>query len=229
MDLSLAEVAQLLRVSRKTIYRWIREQKLPAYRMGRQYRFSQADMDAWLQKNRIVVPGLVASPLSPAPDAILDLTDLLRRGGIYYKVEGSSKEEAIANAVDAMVFPPGISRDRFLMTVLERERLASTAFGRGIAFPHPRIPFPVQPEQCSISICFLETPVDFDSLDGQFVSTLFFAFSPSLRHHLQLETKICHLCRDEDFAIFLKAQNGRRDIVEYIEAFETRMAGNRAG
>lgn len=222
MDLTLSEVAAQLRVSRKTIYRWIQEQRLPAYRMGRQFRFSQLDIDTWLQTNRMEVQPPGENGASRAAKMTQSLADLLKRGGIYYKVDGVSKEEAIANAVDAMVLPSGVPASQFLQMVLQRERLASTALGRGIAFPHPRVPFQLHPEQCAISICFLEKPVDFGSLDGQFAHILFFAFPENLQHHLQLEAKICYMCRDHGFTAFLSVQPGRREIMEYVEKFEAR-------
>ena len=222
MDLTLSEVAEKLRVSRKSIYRWILEQKLPAYRMGRQFRFAQTDINAWLQKNRMEAPVAGSDPFPRTPDAMLSLANLLKRGGIYYKVEGTSKEEVIKNAVDAMVLPPGIVAPQFLEMVLWREHLASTALGKGIAFPHPREPFQLDPELCSVSICFLDNPVDFLSLDGQPATTLFFGFPSNLRHHLQIEARICHICGEENFVRFLKGQPGRREIVEYIEEFEKR-------
>ncbi len=48
------EVAALLKVSPKTIYRWAQEGVLPAFREGRLVRFLQTDVEAFVQ-NRIGV------------------------------------------------------------------------------------------------------------------------------------------------------------------------------
>ncbi len=53
--LTVAEVAELLRVSTMTVYRLIRTGELPAVRVGRNYRVRRADLDLYLQE-KIVEP-----------------------------------------------------------------------------------------------------------------------------------------------------------------------------
>ncbi len=47
--LTVAEVADMLRVSTMTVYRLIRTGELPAVRVGRSYRVKRADLDAYLE------------------------------------------------------------------------------------------------------------------------------------------------------------------------------------
>jgi excisionase family DNA binding protein len=46
------EVSDLLRVSIHTVRRWIKEGKLPAYKVGRVWRISKTDLDKWLNQQR---------------------------------------------------------------------------------------------------------------------------------------------------------------------------------
>lgn len=46
--LTVAEVAQLLRVSNMTVYRLINGGELPAARVGKSYRIASADIDRYL-------------------------------------------------------------------------------------------------------------------------------------------------------------------------------------
>lgn len=46
--LTVAEVADVLRVSNMTVYRLIKAGELPALRVGKNYRIRQADLDAYL-------------------------------------------------------------------------------------------------------------------------------------------------------------------------------------
>ena len=46
------EVSDFLRVSTQTILRWIKEGKLPAYKVGRVWRISKVDLDKWLNQQR---------------------------------------------------------------------------------------------------------------------------------------------------------------------------------
>ncbi|MGH3440630.1 MAG: helix-turn-helix domain-containing protein [Nitriliruptorales bacterium] len=53
--LTVAEVAELLRVSTMTVYRLIRTGDLPAVRVGRNYRVRRPDLEAYLEQ-QIVEP-----------------------------------------------------------------------------------------------------------------------------------------------------------------------------
>ena len=50
--LTMDEVLGYLRVTSRTIYRLIKTGDLPAVRIGRQWRFRQTDLDAWLSRQQ---------------------------------------------------------------------------------------------------------------------------------------------------------------------------------
>jgi len=50
--LTTEEVLDYLQVNLRTIYRLIKSRKLPATRVGRQWRFRRRDLDIWLSNNR---------------------------------------------------------------------------------------------------------------------------------------------------------------------------------
>jgi excisionase family DNA binding protein len=50
--LTTEEVLEYLQVNLRTIYRLIKAGKIPAVRVGRQYRFRKRDIDAWLESQR---------------------------------------------------------------------------------------------------------------------------------------------------------------------------------
>ena len=52
--MDIKKVAQYLHVNESTIYTWAQESMLPAFRVGRLWRFRRADLDAWLEANRNV-------------------------------------------------------------------------------------------------------------------------------------------------------------------------------
>jgi excisionase family DNA binding protein len=49
--LTVAEVAEMLRVSNMTVYRLISAGSLPAVRVGKSYRLTEADVDRYLQQS----------------------------------------------------------------------------------------------------------------------------------------------------------------------------------
>jgi excisionase family DNA binding protein len=62
--LTTEEVLEYLQVNLRTVYRLIKAGKIPAVRVGRQWRFRKRDIDAWLDSQR---PRGGARPSVPAP------------------------------------------------------------------------------------------------------------------------------------------------------------------
>jgi len=54
--LTTEEVLDYLQVNLRTVYRLIKAGKIPAVRVGRQWRFRKADIDAWLDGQRVGGP-----------------------------------------------------------------------------------------------------------------------------------------------------------------------------
>lgn len=46
---SLEEMAEHLGVSKDTIYRWITNNKMPAHKIGRLWKFKISEVDAWIK------------------------------------------------------------------------------------------------------------------------------------------------------------------------------------
>jgi excisionase family DNA binding protein len=61
--LTTEEVLEYLQVNLRTVYRLIKAGKIPAVRVGRQWRFRKRDIDAWLDSQRPRGDRAVAPPL----------------------------------------------------------------------------------------------------------------------------------------------------------------------
>jgi PTS system nitrogen regulatory IIA component len=139
MDLSVQDSAQLLSVSEKTIYRWVKQGKLPAYRVNEQYRFNRAELLEWATSQRVKVSAdIFNEPHNGTPP--VKLIDSLKAGGIHYRVGGKEKADVLHSVVELMPLPDLVDRQFLLQVLLARESLGSTAVGRGIALPHVRNP-----------------------------------------------------------------------------------------
>jgi excisionase family DNA binding protein len=55
--LTLPEVAQLLKVTDKTVYSLAQKGGLPAFKVGGQWRFKRADLDAWIEERKQAARG----------------------------------------------------------------------------------------------------------------------------------------------------------------------------
>lgn len=47
--LNMEEACKLLRVAKPTLYRYIRTGEIPAYKMGRVWRFHKESLDKWIR------------------------------------------------------------------------------------------------------------------------------------------------------------------------------------
>ena len=48
--LTLEEVAQYLRLKPQTIYKWAQEKRIPAVKLGKEWRFRRSILDRWLDE-----------------------------------------------------------------------------------------------------------------------------------------------------------------------------------
>jgi excisionase family DNA binding protein len=71
--LTTEEVLEYLQVNLRTVYRLIKAGKIPAVRVGRQWRFRKRDIDAWLDSQRLrgaagraVTPAAAPPPVRPS-------------------------------------------------------------------------------------------------------------------------------------------------------------------
>jgi len=65
--LTTEEVLEYLQVNLRTVYRLIKAGKIPAVRVGRQWRFRKRDIDAWLDSQRLRGGARAAATATPPP------------------------------------------------------------------------------------------------------------------------------------------------------------------
>jgi two-component system cell cycle response regulator CpdR len=74
--LTTDDVLAYLQINLRTVYRLIDAGKLPAVRVGRQWRFRRRDLDAWLDQQRLAAappgPPETASPAGPRRVLVVD-------------------------------------------------------------------------------------------------------------------------------------------------------------
>jgi PTS system nitrogen regulatory IIA component len=212
--LSIPEAARLLHVSDRTMKRWIRQGLFHgADTSGRG--IDREELLRWARDHSIAAG--VKRPEPPKPAADL-LADAVERGAVTSGLEATSAAEAIELAVGAV---PGLDeeqRAQLLLDVLERERMASTGLGHGVALPHPRKPPTELISEPVISLVYLEEPLDWAAVDGQPVTAVLLVLSPSAAMHLQILTRIAFVLRSEEFRDFLHAQPGHEGLVERLRS-----------
>ena len=220
MQLGVQDVARILSVSEKSIYRWIQQGQLPAYKVNDQYRFNRAELLEWANAQKINVSAEIFKEPDAAAELMPDLADSIEAGGIFYGVAGSDKESVLRSVVAIMKLPPDMDRDFLLRVLLAREAMASTGIGEGVAIPHVRNPIVLSVNHPAICLCFLEKPVDFGAIDDQPVHTLFTLVTPTVRVHLYLLSRLASALLDPGFKAALTRQAPREEILAMVRAFK---------
>ena len=212
MDMGVKEAARFCGVTEKTIYRWLSSGTIPFFRVGSQYRFNESDLTLWATSS-----GSAGAPAGPDSRDI-SVSRLLDCGGIHYRLEGHDVESSIRSIVKVARIEY-IDEGSLVASLLEREAMASTAIGNGIALPHLRYPIP-QIRRPLLVLGFLESKVDFRALDQCHVHALFLLLSPTAQEHLHILARLSHVLRDARLAVLIQKQGLRSSILKALDAIE---------
>lgn len=152
----------------------------------------------------------------------MKLSDYVSEKQILIGGSFKKKRDALKELVSLLIKNKKVSvayKDKVLSSLLAREKLGSTAIGKGVALPHARLDFIKKP---LLVISVSTKGVDFDSLDGELVSVIFMILSPKSLEgsHVKLMAVISRLLRDKFFLERLKNVSGSRDLKKLIAANE---------
>jgi len=144
----------------------------------------------------------------------------MQRGGIFYDLTGESKEAALQAAVAKIPHLERIDRKIVFEKLVEREQLASTGIGHGIALPHPRANPGVGLMLPQISTCFFTKSVPYDAIDHKPVSVMMVLLSGSTKLHLTLLSKISFYLRNSSFRDYLLTAPPAKDLLDKVAGMQ---------
>lgn len=233
MDLKVKDVADLLNVSEGTIYQWLADGKIPAYRLNQQYCFSRGEIQNWVINNK--EDHAISQFLGESPSIEKFSSDLevaapsggikqfslyraLHKGKVLLSVEGHSKEAIIRNAVEEIAPTLDLDSEMLFDLLWDRESMQPTALNNGVGVPHTR-DF-LHKSQNAVFVAFPKTPVDYGALDEQAVHTLFFLFASEDKQHLHLLAKIALFCSQPTTLDLLQQHPSKEALLEYVKSWE---------
>jgi PTS system nitrogen regulatory IIA component len=224
VQLTIRDVSKFLSVSESTVTRWIKQRGLPAHFVSGQYRCHRAELLEWATANQIKVLPELFDHLQAEEEPPPNLADALEAGGIFFRLAGTSKDNALRALVGVLPLPVGTDRELLLRLLLAREASASTAIGGGIALPHVRNPIVLHVERPLVTLGILEQPVDFGALDGKPVQVLFSLICPTTRSHLQMLARLSYALYDVAFRDVVMRAGEHKDILRAAREVEARLA-----
>ena len=108
-----------------------------------------------------------------------------------------------------------ISENIIYQKLYERERIGSTAIGRGVVIPHCRIP---ELSLTRMAIIVLNDPMEYDTPDNQ-LADIFLAviFPENVKDiHLKFLSKVAKFLRDDRFREKLRETESNNDLYELL-------------
>ncbi len=220
MQLSVKDLSQLLNVTERTIYRWIKQQTIPFYRIHDQYRFNRIEILDWATAHKINVSQAILHQADEKDVKPVSLTEAVKKGGIYYRIEGHDKKTLLKAVLELLNLPEDVKKESLLEAMLVREELGSTGLGNGIAIPHARYPVVTHISHAIVAVCFLEEPVDYGAIDGKQVNCLVTLISPTVRSHLKMLSRIAYVLKDAKVLDTIVHQKSREVILKEITRVE---------
>ena len=134
----------------------------------------------------------------------MPLIDLVAPNAILPALKINSKKQVLQEIAARGAVLTGLNERAVFETLMQREKLGSTAVGNGIAIPHGKMPHLTR---LFGLFARLDRPIDFEALDGQPVDLIFLLLAPegAGADHLKALARIARLLRDQDVAKKLRA------------------------
>ena len=126
----------------------------------------------------------------------MEIHDLLSPRGVIAQLRVGNKKQALQEIARRAAAMTGIAERRIYDVLADRERLASTGLGRGLAIPHGKLP--ELPRVCAL-FARLERAIPYGALDSQPVDLIFALLAPADAgaEHLRALARVSRLLRDD--------------------------------
>ena len=149
----------------------------------------------------------------------MTITELLGPRCIFLDIEVTSKKKLLELIASIVAERTDLSESSIFSSLLSRERLGSTALGRGFAVPHARL------EQLDNTLaCFirLKEAVNFEASDGQPVDLVFTIIIPeqATDEHLLILSSLARVFSSDTVCDAIRKAGSKDEIAQIIEAAE---------
>lgn len=144
----------------------------------------------------------------------MQVSEIISPERTYTGLQGSSKKRVLEQAAEFIAQQsPELDANELFDNLIVREKLGSTAIGKGVAIPHCRI---THCNKVLGSLIRLDEPVDFDAIDNEPVDLLFVLLVPenSTEEHLQALSQIASRFNDDKLTSLLRSAEGNQSLYD---------------
>ncbi|NOG70216.1 PTS sugar transporter subunit IIA [Roseicella sp. DB1501] len=145
------------------------------------------------------------------------MADLFPETNGILSLAPTDKTELFEMLAAAMAGRLNQPREKVLEAILAREKLGSTALGRGVAMPHARVDWLSQP---AAVLARLARPIEMDARDGEPVDLVFLVLWPEAASEgfLPALSNICRALRDNQLPRQLRQARSADEALRSLQA-----------
>lgn len=147
--------------------------------------------------------------------------DLINKKMINLNLQQTTKVEALKEMIQMLESEKRITdSEKFLADIIKREEEVTTGFGEGLAIPHAQSDYVLEP---SLLFAKSKAGIEYDSLDGEKVNTLFMIAIPKAKQgeHLKLLQMLSRKFMDDEFKVALNQVQTNDEAYELINGIFT--------
>jgi len=218
--LTTDELAEILKLNKKTILKLIKDGNLPFMKVGNQYRFSKDKIIQWINSHMSDFFDLqVYKKIYNSKD--LKISDFLHEDFIVYNIKPTDKYEvlkSLVNLTDNSMIEA--DKNELLQMVLLREKQYSTAIGDDFALPHPRSVTTNILKNIYIAVGIFKDGFIYDEGSDKKIHIVILFAVPYLPLHLEILSQLAKLLSYKDFKDGLINSNNSKEIIELFKQYE---------
>ena len=141
----------------------------------------------------------------------MDISTILSPQAVFQRVKAASKKKLITEIAAFAAGTSGLDADKVFEALWQREKLASTGVGHGVAIPHGRM---TKLDKIVGLFVHLDEAIDFEAVDSAPVDLVFALLTPveAGADHLKALAQISRLMRNNAVCEKLRAASDRSQI-----------------
>ncbi len=226
MYLNLIQIAESFGVSEGIVEGWIRNEGLPHTLDRGRLLFDRSQVADWAAKRGLAAKAGFLAPEISALGTGLQLTPLLRAGGIWRDVAAAEVPEFLERIVTALPGATPPVRKLLGQKLRAPGGVTMAPIGGGFALPHPSTRITLGRDSGTVAILFLRDALSgaVTAPDAEPVTRLIFFIAPSPRAHLDLLGRLSRLLKGGSFRDLLTKGATDEEIFSAIAAADSATA-----
>ena len=218
---NLAEAAEFLHLPEDRVAELARRGEIPCERQGARLTFRHHALDEWASRNLLEASAEKLADFHRRSTAKYhDLSAeaaivpaLLKPEWIRAGMTCRSKSSVLREMVDLADATGRLCyRDELLESLVEREKLCSTALSGGLALLHPRNHEPYMFEDSFVVVGKTVAQVPFGSPDGATTDVFFLICCQDDRIHLHVLARLCMMCHQTSLLLAMRGTDDPREL-----------------